>query len=64
MRETAISINEREFIENALVSGLRVDGRRVNDMRKLQVNFHDEHGSVEILLGRTRCVVVPFVLHL
>jgi len=54
MRETPISTNEKAFIEQALVAGLRADGRRVNDMRKLQITFHQEFGSVEVSLGLTR----------
>jgi len=33
------SVNEREFIETALQSDLRVDGRHSFDFRKLRISF-------------------------
>jgi hypothetical protein len=34
-----LTVNEREFIEHALQSDLRVDGRRPFDFRKLKIEF-------------------------
>ncbi|XP_044424501.1 exosome complex component RRP45A isoform X2 [Triticum aestivum] len=55
------TVNEREFIEQALQSDLRVDGRRPFDFRpfdfrKLTISFGREDGSAEVLLGET-CVM-------
>lgn len=49
-----MTVNEKKFIESALVSGLRVDGRNVYDYRKLSINFGKEDGSAEVHLGQTR----------
>ncbi|KAF7088970.1 hypothetical protein CFC21_092036 [Triticum aestivum] len=48
------TVNEREFIEQALQSDLRVDGRRPFDFRKLKIAFGREDGSAEVELGETR----------
>ncbi|KAG2658979.1 exosome complex component RRP45A-like isoform X3 [Panicum virgatum] len=47
------SVNEREFIETALQSDLRVDGRHSFDFRKLRISFGREDGSSEVQLGET-----------
>ncbi|KAL3726245.1 hypothetical protein ACJRO7_031172 [Eucalyptus globulus] len=49
-----MTVNEKKFIESALVSGLRVDGRNLYDYRKLSINFGKEDGSAEVHLGQTR----------
>ncbi|KAL1914767.1 uncharacterized protein VTP21DRAFT_8025 [Calcarisporiella thermophila] len=54
VKETEPSINEKEFLLEALRQGLRVDGRRPNDMRSLKLKFRDEFGQVDVQLGRTR----------
>ncbi|EAY86243.1 hypothetical protein OsI_07612 [Oryza sativa Indica Group] len=48
------TVNEREFIERALQSDLRVDGRRPFDFRRLKILFGREDGSAEVQLGDTR----------
>ncbi|CAM0945707.1 unnamed protein product [Alopecurus aequalis] len=48
------TVNEREFIEHALQSDLRIDGRRPFDFRKLKIAFGREDGSAEVELGETR----------
>ncbi|KAL5987312.1 Exosome complex component rrp45b [Asimina triloba] len=45
-----MTINERKFIEQALLSDLRVDGRRPFDYRRLTIK---EDGSSEVQLGQT-----------
>jgi hypothetical protein len=40
------TVNEREFIEHALQSDLRVDGRRPFDFRKLKIAFGRYLGSI------------------
>lgn len=54
-----MTVNEKKFIESALLSDLRVDGRRPFDYRKLSIIFGREDGSSEIQLGQTR--VMGFV---
>ncbi|RWR91862.1 exosome complex component RRP45A-like protein isoform X1 [Cinnamomum micranthum f. kanehirae] len=51
-----MTINERKFIEKALLSELRVDGRHPFDYRELTIN---EEGSSEVQLGQTH--VMAFV---
>eukprot|EP01128_Nolandella_sp_AFSM9_P012875 TRINITY_DN9711_c0_g1_i1.p1 TRINITY_DN9711_c0_g1~~TRINITY_DN9711_c0_g1_i1.p1 ORF type:complete len:433 (+),score=123.16 TRINITY_DN9711_c0_g1_i1:107-1300(+) len=57
-KDELVSRNEREFIEESLREGLRVDGRAVFDYRALRITFGKEHGQVQIQLGRTRIYVV------
>ncbi|KAL9673634.1 hypothetical protein QQ045_029895 [Rhodiola kirilowii] len=54
-----MTVNEKNFIESALVSDLRVDGRRPFDYRKLSIRFGREDGSSEVQLGETH--VMGFV---
>ncbi|KAI4373660.1 hypothetical protein MLD38_011763 [Melastoma candidum] len=49
-----MTVNERKFIESALLSGLRIDGRDPYDYRTLSVKFGSEDGSAEVHLGQTR----------
>lgn len=52
-------MNEKKFIETALHSDLRIDGRRPFDYRELTVKFGREDGSSEVQLGLTH--VMGFV---
>eukprot|EP00268_Persea_americana_P025893 TRINITY_DN2522_c1_g1_i6.p1 TRINITY_DN2522_c1_g1~~TRINITY_DN2522_c1_g1_i6.p1 ORF type:complete len:457 (+),score=103.83 TRINITY_DN2522_c1_g1_i6:297-1667(+) len=54
-----MTVNEKKFIEQALVSDLRVDGRRPFDYRRLTIKFGSEDGSSEVQLGQTH--VMAFV---
>ncbi|XP_057954385.1 exosome complex component RRP45A-like isoform X2 [Malania oleifera] len=54
-----MTVNEKKFIETALLSELRVDGRRPFDYRQLTVKFGREDGSSEVQLGQTH--VMGFV---
>ncbi|KAL3512632.1 hypothetical protein ACH5RR_025349 [Cinchona calisaya] len=54
-----LTVNEKKFIETALHSDLRVDGRRPFDFRELTVKFGREDGSSEVQLGMTH--VMGFV---
>ncbi|EFA81538.1 Putative exosome complex exonuclease [Heterostelium album PN500] len=49
-----LSKNEKDFILSSIDQGLRVDGRRLNDMRSIKINFGKQYGMVEVQLGRTR----------
>ncbi|RDX95847.1 putative serine/threonine-protein kinase, partial [Mucuna pruriens] len=52
-------LNDKQFIEIALLSDLRVDGRRPSDYRKLSIKLGKEDGSAEVHLGQTH--VMTFV---
>nr|XP_043638981.1 exosome complex component RRP45A-like [Erigeron canadensis]XP_043638987.1 exosome complex component RRP45A-like [Erigeron canadensis] len=54
-----MTVNEKKFIESALVSEIRVDGRRPFDYRNLTIKFGSEDGSSEVQLGQTQ--VIGFV---
>ncbi|WJX22603.1 hypothetical protein P8452_11892 [Trifolium repens] len=49
-----LTVNEKKFIESALLSELRVDGRGPLDYRKLNIKFGKNDGSAEVQLGETR----------
>lgn len=48
-----LTVNEKKFIETALTSGLRIDGRNPFEYRKLSIKFGREDGSSEVQLGQT-----------
>ncbi|KAK3009467.1 hypothetical protein RJ639_013413, partial [Escallonia herrerae] len=48
-----MTVNEKKFIETALLSDLRVDGRRPLDYRRLIIKFGREDGLSEVQLGHT-----------
>lgn len=48
-----MTVNEKKFVEAALLSDLRVDGRRPFDYRKLTIKFGRADGSSEVQLGET-----------
>ncbi|XP_052187276.1 exosome complex component RRP45A-like isoform X2 [Diospyros lotus] len=54
-----LTINEKKFIVSALLSDLRIDGRRPFDYRRLNIKFSREDGSSEVQLGQTH--VMGFV---
>lgn len=54
-----MTVNEKKFIETALLADLRVDGRRPFDYRRLTIKFGREDGSSEVQLGQTH--VMGFV---
>ena len=54
MRPPSPSIPERDFTLEALKEGLRVDGRKILEMREVELNFGTELGWVECALGKTR----------
>lgn len=57
-RAANISNVERAFILEALLQGKRLDGRGLNDARKIELDFGDEYGSVTLRLGKTRFAIV------
>ncbi|CAN4077170.1 unnamed protein product [Withania somnifera] len=58
-QKVGMTVNEKKFIESALESELRVDGRRPFDYRTLTIKFSREDGSSEVQLGKTH--VMSFV---
>ena len=62
-REAEASINEQEFILQALQQDIRLDGRALDSVRELLVSFGEEHGVADIQLGKTRYVTIFPVLY-
>ncbi|KAG8370991.1 hypothetical protein BUALT_Bualt13G0040700 [Buddleja alternifolia] len=54
-----MTVNDKKFIETALLSDLRIDGRGPFDFRNVTIQFGSEDGSSEVQLGQTR--VMGFV---
>jgi len=53
-REAEPSLNERDFIRQALRENVRLDGRQFDDFRKVDLSFGDEYGVADVRLGKTR----------
>ncbi|KAG5437712.1 hypothetical protein PCK2_000989, partial [Pneumocystis canis] len=56
-KDIGLSLNERDFILDALNQNLRLDGRGFNVWRDLTLNFGNSYGHAEVSLGKTRVVV-------
>ncbi|OJD36183.1 exosome complex component rrp45 [Diplodia corticola] len=56
-REAELSLNEREFILQALGENVRLDGRAFDAFRDLELAFGDEYGVADVRLGKTRILV-------
>lgn len=56
-KETPLSVAEREFILEALLENIRLDGRDADAFRPLSVTFGEEYGHVKVRLGQTRYVL-------
>lgn len=54
MKERVISTSEKTFVQKAVLESVRVDGRSLDEFRKLRLNFGSEWGSVHVSLGETR----------
>ncbi|KAF1809198.1 ribosomal protein S5 domain 2-like protein [Eremomyces bilateralis CBS 781.70] len=53
--EPKISVNEREFLLDALRQNLRLSGRKLDALRPLSITFDpDDYGVTEVQLGKTR----------
>lgn len=55
-RESEPSLNEKTFVTQALAEGLRLDNRKFDQYRSLQLTFGDEYGVAEVQFGKTRYV--------
>ena len=53
-REAEISLNERDFILQALREDVRLDGRAFEDYRPFELVFGDDYGFADVTLGKTR----------
>lgn len=55
-REAEPSLNEKQFVAQALQENLRLDGREFDQYRPLELSFGDQYGVADVTLGRTRRV--------
>jgi exosome complex component RRP45 len=55
-REAELSVNERAFVLQALGERIRIDGRKFDEFRELDLKFGDDHGVAHVTLGKTKCV--------
>ncbi|KAL2124416.1 hypothetical protein VTJ04DRAFT_781 [Mycothermus thermophilus] len=53
-REHEPSLNEKQFVTQALQENLRLDGRDLDQYRPLELTFGDQHGVAEVTLGKTK----------
>jgi len=53
-REVEPSLNERQFFAKALQENIRLDDRKFDQFRALELEFGDEYGVADIRLGKTR----------
>ncbi|KAM1342850.1 hypothetical protein ACFX2F_007117 [Malus domestica] len=53
-----LTLNQKKFIETALLADLRADGRRPFDYRNLTIKFGKEEGSAEVQLGQTHVMAI------
>lgn len=61
-RQIDIPNIERNFILEALLQGLRVDGRTLDQSREIDLSFGKEYGTVTVRLDKTRCILLKFRL--
>ncbi|OZJ02408.1 hypothetical protein BZG36_04859 [Bifiguratus adelaidae] len=52
-----VSTNEREFVLEALRSGIRVDGRKPLGLRTVDIDIGADYGHVNVRLGKTQAMV-------
>uniref|UniRef100_A0A1B0CH49 Exosome complex component RRP45 n=1 Tax=Lutzomyia longipalpis TaxID=7200 RepID=A0A1B0CH49_LUTLO len=57
MREKILTNVEKTFVNKCISQKLRIDGRRMNDFRKIKLSFGSEWGSAHVALGETRVLV-------
>jgi exosome complex component RRP45 len=56
-REVEPSLNEKQFFVKALKEELRLDGRALDQFRKVELEFGDEYGVADVRLGKTRYAI-------
>lgn len=57
-REEEPSLNEREFLCQALRENVRLDGRAFDAFRAIDLSFGDEYGVADVRIGKTRYVSI------
>ncbi|QPH12330.1 hypothetical protein C2857_004465 [Epichloe festucae Fl1] len=55
-RDAEPSLSERTFLTKALEEGLRLDNRRFEQFRPIELTFGDEYGVANVQFGKTRVV--------
>lgn len=55
-RGAEISSTERNFLQESLLQGLRIDGRSLDQFRNISLDFGTEYGTATVRLGKTRFV--------
>jgi hypothetical protein len=63
-KEAQLSIAERDFILEALREDVRLDGRKPDQFRPVDISFGEEYGHVKLQLGKTRCALPIDPLHI
>ncbi|CAP68531.1 uncharacterized protein PODANS_7_1650 [Podospora anserina S mat+] len=53
-REAEPSLNEKQFVLQALHDSVRLDGRELEQYRPLELTFGDQYGVADVTLGKTR----------
>lgn len=53
-KEADLSANECVFILEALRANIRLDGRSLDQHRRIAISFGDDYGHVRVQLGDTR----------
>lgn len=53
-RDAEPSLSERTFLTKALEEGLRLDNRRFEQFRPIELTFGDEYGVANVQVGKTR----------
>ncbi|CAG8364294.1 unnamed protein product [Penicillium salamii] len=56
-KEAQLSVAERDFILEALRQDVRLDGRKPDEYRPLDISFGEEYGHVNLQLGKTHVIV-------
>lgn len=58
VKEAEISLNEKNFVKEALKNGFRINNRALDEMRKPKITINpDEYGFVEVEFGKTKLAV-------
>lgn len=53
-RQADISNVEKSFILEALTQGIRLDGRKFDQYRDIQLEFGEQYGTATVSVGKTR----------
>jgi exosome complex component RRP45 len=53
-RDAEPSLSEKTFLTKALEEGLRLDNRKFEQFRPLELTFGDEYGVADVKCGKTR----------